>query len=51
MERNGGKWMEDKGIMIRIGGYKNQGIGLVIESILRDVGWSNIRKRAPEDAL
>ena len=35
MERNGGKWREDKGIMVRIGGYKNKGIGWVIESILR----------------
>lgn len=34
MGRNGGKWREDKGIMVRIGGYKNGGIGLVIESIL-----------------
>lgn len=23
VERNGGKWREDKGIMVRIGGYKN----------------------------
>lgn len=37
MERNGGKWREDKGIMVRIGGYKNLGIGLVIESILKAV--------------
>ena len=37
--------------MIRIGGYKNQGIGFVIESILRDVGYGNIKERAPEDAL
>lgn len=35
MERNGGKWREDKGIMVRIGGYKNLGIRLVIESILK----------------
>ena len=35
MERNGGKWREDNGIMVRIGGYKNLGIGWVIESILR----------------
>ena len=35
VERNGGKQREDNGIMIRIGGYKNWGIGWVIESILR----------------
>ena len=35
MERNGGKWREDKGIMVRIGGCKNRGIRWVIESILR----------------
>ena len=35
VERNGGKWREDKGITVRIGGYKNRGIGWVIESILR----------------
>ena len=23
VERNGGKWREDKGIMVRIGGYRN----------------------------
>ena len=38
-------------MVIGIGGYKNRGIGFVIESILRDVEWGNIRKRAPEDAL
>lgn len=37
VERNGGKWREDKGIMVRIGGYKNWCIGWVIESILRAV--------------
>ena len=37
MERNGGKWREDKGITVRIGGYKNGGIGWVIESILKAV--------------
>lgn len=37
MERNGGKWREDKGIIVRIGGYKNLGIGWVIESILKAV--------------
>lgn len=37
MERNGGKWRGDKGIMVRIGGYKNLGIGWVIESILKAV--------------
>ena len=35
MERNGGKWREDNGIMVRIGGYKNWGIEWVIESILK----------------
>ena len=33
--RNGGKWRECKGIIVRIGGYKNWGIGWMIESILR----------------
>ena len=51
MERSGGKWRGNNGTGACVGGYKNQGIGLVIESILRDVGWGNIRKRAPEDAL
>ena len=37
MERNGGKWREDNGITVRIGGYKNRGIGWVIESILKAV--------------
>jgi hypothetical protein len=36
VERNGGKWREGKGIMVRIGGYKN---------------WVKIRKRTSEDAL
>lgn len=37
MGRNGGKWREDNGIMIRIGGYRN-GVGWqVIESILRAI--------------
>lgn len=35
MERNGGKWRGDNGITVRIGGYKNLGIGWVIESILK----------------
>lgn len=37
VERNGGKWRENNGITVRIGGYKNLGIGLVIESILKAV--------------
>ena len=37
MERSGGKWREDNGITVRIGGYKNGGIG-----------WGNIRRGHPK---
>ena len=34
MGRNGGKWREDKGIMVRISGVKICGIRWELESIL-----------------
>ena len=37
MGRNGGKWRGNNGIIVRIGGYKNWGIGWMIESILRAI--------------
>ena len=46
--RNGGKWRGNNGTEACVGGYKNQGIGLVIESILRDVGWGNIIRGHPK---
>ena len=37
MGRSGGKWEENKGVAIWIGGYKNKGIGQAIGLILRDL--------------
>ena len=34
MGRSGGKWEENKGVAIWIGGYKNKGIGQAIGLIL-----------------
>lgn len=45
MEKNGGKWREYNGIMVRIGGYKNLGIEWVIESILRAVDKDKYKTR------
>ena len=51
MERNGEKWRGYKGIIVRIRGYKNWGIGWMIESTLRvkdDIEYGNIRKGHPK---
>ena len=38
MGRSGGKWEENKGVAIWVGGYKNKGIGQAIGWILRNLG-------------